>query len=99
MRNGLKADYKILVKSTTCGQFPQQLLPQYLCARKVQTLNLSTKQLFVKLSYKKATREMLVKSTTCGQIPQQLLPRYFCAKKVQTLNLSTKQLFVKLLYK
>ncbi len=40
-----------------------QLLRRYFCAKKVQTLNLSTKKLGAKLSYKKAARIMLVKLT------------------------------------
>jgi hypothetical protein len=40
-----------------------QLLRQYFCAKKVQTLNLSTKKLCPKLSYEKGVRKMLVKLT------------------------------------
>jgi hypothetical protein len=44
-----------------------RLLRQYFCAKKVQTLNLSTKKFHEKLSYKKAMRKMLVKSTLGGK--------------------------------
>ncbi len=40
-----------------------RLFRQYFYAKKVQTLNLSTKKFLAKLSYKKAARKMLVKST------------------------------------
>jgi hypothetical protein len=40
-----------------------QLLRQYFCAKKEQTLNLSTKKLRAKLSYEKAAHKMLVKLT------------------------------------
>jgi hypothetical protein len=40
-----------------------QLLCRHFCAKKVQTLNLNTKKLRAKLSYKKAARIMLVKLT------------------------------------
>jgi hypothetical protein len=40
-----------------------QLLRRYFCAKKVQTLNLTTKKLRAKLLYEKAARIMLVKLT------------------------------------
>jgi hypothetical protein len=40
-----------------------QLLHRYFCAKKVQTLNLSTKELRAKLSHEKAALKMLVKLT------------------------------------
>jgi hypothetical protein len=55
---------KMLVKLIPVVVFTNtlfQLLRQYFCAKKVQTLNPSTKKLREKLSYKKAARIMLVK--------------------------------------
>jgi hypothetical protein len=39
-------------------------LPQHFCAKKDQTINISTKKLSAKLSYEKAARKMLVKLTS-----------------------------------
>jgi hypothetical protein len=46
----------------TRSQFHQHITSSF-CAKKVQTLNLSTKKLCTKLSYEKAARIMLVKLT------------------------------------
>jgi hypothetical protein len=49
------------------GQFQQYFMsaiaPIFFCAKKVQTSNVSTKKLLVKLSYEKPTRKMLAKLT------------------------------------
>ena len=44
--------------------FYKQLLRQYSCAKKIQTLAVSTKKLLKRLLYEKAARKMLVKLTS-----------------------------------
>jgi hypothetical protein len=44
-----------------------RLLRRYSCAKKVRTLNLSTKKFCAKHSFVKAARKMLVKLTPCRE--------------------------------
>ncbi len=57
-------DDMTLAQESISPTYYLQLLRRYFCAKKVQTLNLSTKKLCAKLSYEKAARKMLVKLTT-----------------------------------
>jgi hypothetical protein len=66
----LPLNYKIIVLNkylfileSISPTYYVQLLRRYICAKKVQTLNLSTKKLCAKLSYEKAVHKMLVKLT------------------------------------
>ncbi len=64
-----------------------QLLRRYICAKKVQTLNLSTKKFHAKLSYEKSARKMLVKLTpgvkwkNTGELTANRRWRKFCRNR------------------